>query len=114
MQPYLSQHLLLGLAPRERAPECRGACRCGASSEEWHELPVLVSRPISAPIREMGGSPASLARAGGSLACTAVVYLSAAVLIRLENGPDFLEPWVTHKQYPLSETKLATMPEVAC
>jgi len=41
--------------------------------------------PVSAPIGQMGGSPANVARAGGSGACTDVAYPSAAVLIRLEN-----------------------------
>lgn len=32
-----------------------GACRCGASPEEWCELPVLAWCPISVAIGERGG-----------------------------------------------------------
>lgn len=85
-QAYLSQHLLLGLVPWEHALGCRAARRCGASLEEWQELPVLVLCPISAPIGAMGWVAAQQTwHMLVAVEPTWMLHMGATVLIRLEN-----------------------------
>lgn len=112
-QPYLSQHLLLGLVPWDHAPGCRAACRCGVSLEEWHELPVLVVCPISAPNGAMGWVAAQQT-------WHVPVALEPTWMLHECHGPDqvgesdFLEAGVTYRKHPPSKNRLATIPGVGC